>query len=169
MIKTVLRTRTMPQLPQLYFQSNHSHHNQPILFGMSHPNKSPTHQIALTWPIIRLPENQPVFATTKENHASKPNVASHTYADCASSRASDSTTPHFNAQTQHQPFSGPDIDWPFNPLPVNISTPVNIPYFESLLQDHPNPWMVQYLVNGLNYGFDIGTTQIPNLSRPKNH
>ena len=55
------------------------------------------------------------------------------------------------------------------PLPVHISTPVNIPYFTSVLQNHPQPELVQYLVHGLTFGFDIGTRVIPTLSRPRNH
>ena len=29
--------------------------------------------------------------------------------------------------------------------------------------------MVQYLIEGLTNGFDIGTTNIPTMSRPENH
>ena len=50
-----------------------------------------------------------------------------------------------------------------------ITTPVNISLFKTLLHDHPDPGMVQYLVDGLTHGFDIGATQVPNMSRPKNH
>jgi hypothetical protein len=59
---------------------------------------------------------------------------------------------------------------PPQPLPVNISTPVNIPYFAHLLKHHPDQELVQYLINGLTFGFDIGTSHTPSTpSRPKNH
>ena len=58
---------------------------------------------------------------------------------------------------------------PAQPLPVDIATPVNIPYFSELLRNHPDPELVRYLVNGLTYGFDIGINKSPSLSRPRNH
>ena len=58
---------------------------------------------------------------------------------------------------------------PAHPLPVHISTPVNIPYFAYALQNHPEPELVQYLIDGLSFGFDIGTKVKPTLSRPRNH
>ena len=58
---------------------------------------------------------------------------------------------------------------PPQPLPVHITTPVNIPYFSELLVNHPDQKLVQYLVNGLTYGFDIGINKSPSPSRPRNH
>ena len=57
---------------------------------------------------------------------------------------------------------------PAQPLPVHITTPVNIPYFKQLLQNHPDPALVEYLVNGLMNGFDIGVNEVPSVSRPQN-
>ena len=68
-----------------------------------------------------------------------------------------------------KPVQVPGLE-PAQPLPVNISTPVNIPYFAHLLKQHPNQDLVQYLVSGLTYGFDIGAKQKPSTrSRPTNH
>ena len=59
---------------------------------------------------------------------------------------------------------------PSQTLPVNISTPVNIPYFARCLTNHPDQELVQYLVNGLTAGFDIGTHLNPRASaHPTNH
>ena len=95
-----------------------------------------------------------------------------THADCPAAGLTSATsvtnriTLRFGAQTKPQHVLGLS---PPQPLPVNISTPVNIPYFSQLLQNHPDPALVQYLVNGLTHGFDIGISKSPALSRPQNH
>ena len=76
------------------------------------------------------------------------------------------TTTTTTTTTQPQHVSGLN---PAQPLPVHITTPVNIPYFTKLLQNHPDPALVNYLVDGLTYGFDIGINKMPSFSRPKNH
>lgn len=139
--------------------------------------KWPTQEVLPTWlPTTSLLTKPLASAITKKTqHVNNPDAPTHTYVNGASKKASDETIPHTYAQThphpqtQPQQFSGLATEWPSNPLPVDTSTPVNIPYFETLLSNHPDPEMVQYLVNGLTFGFDIGTTQIPNTSRPKNH
>ena len=96
-------------------------------------------------------------------------ATSPTFVNYVSNSDSDRTILQRSALTLHQLFSGPPTEWPTHPLPVNITTPVNIPRFASLLSNHPDPGMVQYLIDGLTNGFDIGTIGIPNTSRPKNH
>ena len=45
---------------------------------------------------------------------------------------------------------------------------INVELFETLLQSHPNRHLVNYIVNGLKNGFDIGYTGPSIASRPKN-
>ena len=45
---------------------------------------------------------------------------------------------------------------PGNPLPSAVSTPVHIANLSAALSRHPNPTLVQYVINGLTHGFLIG-------------
>jgi hypothetical protein len=56
---------------------------------------------------------------------------------------------------------------PFNPLPTSKPCNINIDLFEFLLESHPNRFLVDYIVDGLRNGFDIGfqgeaTPSLPN-------
>ena len=56
----------------------------------------------------------------------------------------------------------------FNPLPVGISSPVNVERLAFLLRDHPDPDIVSYVISGFSEGFDIGFTGAISDSRPRN-
>ena len=56
----------------------------------------------------------------------------------------------------------------FNPLSKNIYSYVNIKLFSLLLCSHPNRILVQYVLQGLKYGFDIGFKGVSHITRPKN-
>lgn len=102
------------------------------------------------------------FDSTEANHVDFP-AASATSAETVVDR----TVLHSAAKIQ--PVHDAQLKPP-QPLPVNISTPVNIPYFARALEQHPNQELVNYLVNGLKFGFDIGTNYNPHApTRPKNH
>jgi hypothetical protein len=56
-----------------------------------------------------------------------------------------------------------------NPLPAgNYSCVVHIDYFEFLLQGHPNRCHVNYILDGLRNGFDIGFLGSSTATQPKN-
>ena len=114
------------------------------------------------------PARKAAFDTIKESLVSFP-ATFHTSAAHASNLDNDKTILQCTAQGQPLPYSDPKTDWPTHPLPVNITTPVNIPRFALLLRHHPDPGMVRYLIDGLTNGFDIGASEVPTSSRPKNH
>ena len=59
---------------------------------------------------------------------------------------------------------------PFQPLPLDYKRCViNIKKFESLLANHPNKFLVDYITTGLQFGFDIGFTGPFTNTRPKNN
>ena len=59
---------------------------------------------------------------------------------------------------------------PFHPLPVEFKNCViNIDKFESLLANHPNKFLIDYITSGLRFGFDIGFTGPFTNTRPKNN
>ena len=56
-----------------------------------------------------------------------------------------------------------------NPLPaIKYRCVVNIDYFEFLLQGHPNRYHVNYILDGLRNGFDIGYLGTSIATQPKN-
>ena len=57
---------------------------------------------------------------------------------------------------------------PFCPIPSNKPCNINIELFEKLLENHPNPFLVTYIVDGLRNGFDIGFTGEFSATFPKN-
>ena len=46
-------------------------------------------------------------------------------------------------------------------ISTTVSTQVNIELLEKLLLNHPDKHTVEYLVNGLKYGFDTGFKTLP--------
>ena len=56
----------------------------------------------------------------------------------------------------------------FNPLPTGQFTCIYINTFNNLLASHPNRYLVNYIINGLQYGFDIGFQGLSTSTRPKN-
>ena len=72
--------------------------------------------------------------------------------------------PHSSVQGHNNP--GPRVS---NPLPTNgYSCVVNIEKFELLLADHPNRYHVDYILDGLRNGFDIGFLGTSRETNPKN-
>ena len=65
------------------------------------------------------------------------------------------------------PTSCPEFKY-FNPLPINIYSYVNIPLFSSFLGSHPNRFLVKYVLEGLEHGFDIGFEGTNHMTQPKN-
>ena len=132
-------------------------------FGMQHLSPScPTPQTSSTSPEQR---GASAFDTTKVTIVTQQIVNMPIYAGSASKKEEPPAhTLHTNVDDEQEALLKLA-----QPLPVHISTPVNIPYFASVLQNHPQPELVQYLVHGLTFGFDIGTRVIPTLSRPRNH
>ena len=57
---------------------------------------------------------------------------------------------------------------PSNPLPLSVTTPVNINNFVHALTNHPDKTLVKYLTNGLTHGFDIGYSLPHTATRPHN-
>ena len=55
-----------------------------------------------------------------------------------------------------------------NPLPTTVTTPVNVNNFCYALKTHPNQELVNYLINGLTYGFSIGFHGPHTATNPKN-
>ena len=72
----------------------------------------------------------------------------------------------------HPPISSPhqseEATAPFLPLPAAKPCNINIELFEQLLESHPNRFLVNYIVDGLRNGFDIGFQGQPSASLPKN-
>ena len=56
----------------------------------------------------------------------------------------------------------------FNPLPQNIINYVNIEHFSRLVMGHPDRTLVNYVINGLKVGFDIGFKGDIIITQPKN-
>ena len=66
---------------------------------------------------------------------------------------------------------GPSLETPrvFNPLPSNTyPCVVNVNRFEFLLKNHPNRIHVEYILDGLRNGFDIGFLGSSIATQPKN-
>ena len=55
-----------------------------------------------------------------------------------------------------------------NPLPTNIISQVNTLKLSALLSSHPDKYLVQYVMDGLSNGFDIGFNGISSITRPRN-
>ena len=47
---------------------------------------------------------------------------------------------------------------PCNPLPTSVNTPIHVHNLAVALSLHPDPILVDYVINGLTYGFLIGFT-----------
>ena len=85
-----------------------------------------------------------------------------------------SRTPHTQlgiaTSSPHRP-SGLDLEAPlshFNPLPQLPRCVINIDVFEFLLREHPNRIYVNYILQGLRNGFDIGYLGSSTETLPKN-
>ena len=55
-----------------------------------------------------------------------------------------------------------------NPLPISVTTPVNVNNFSSALKTHPDQELVKYLIDGLTYGFSIGFNGPHTATNPNN-
>ena len=55
-----------------------------------------------------------------------------------------------------------------NPLPTSIVCNLNILALSTLLNSHPNRYLVNYVLDGLCYGFDIGFRGTCLGTKPKN-
>ena len=60
------------------------------------------------------------------------------------------------ATTQPHTATTDDFHTNFNPLPNGICTPVNVNRLYEFLVFHPDQTLVNYIINGFIYGFDIG-------------
>ena len=108
------------------------------------------------------PRERPAIDSTQVSSAECPAVT-RTSADIVTKQTILGTSVH------SKPLQVSNLEPP-QPLPVNISTPVNIPYFARCLTHHPDQKLVKYFVNGLTHGFDIGTNFSPHTpSHPINH
>ena len=87
------------------------------------------------------------FDTTMPDHATNLLATSSTSASNVKK-----TTLLSTASTAPVPLS----DLKFNPLPKGITTPVNIVNMIQCLSQHPERHMVNYIINGLTNGFEIG-------------
>ena len=67
-------------------------------------------------------------------------------------------SPSVNNNTSHNVNSLPiDVHrHSFTPLPLEIGSPINIDILRGYLTHHPNHTLVQYVIQGFTYGFDIG-------------
>ena len=75
-----------------------------------------------------------------------------------------------NAEARHQQTSyhSNRPESTFCPLPSAKSCNIDIVLFKKLLESHPDRSLVDYIVDGLTYGFDIGFTGEFSATRPKN-
>ena len=78
------------------------------------------------------------------------------------------TTTAVNINNTNTPPNIKDTEHNFTPLPKQATTPINIDKFRNCLDSHPDHHLVDYLVNGLSYGFDIGFSAEPTVTRPRN-
>ena len=69
-------------------------------------------------------------------------------------------------QPTSSPFQGPKPN--YTPLPSFKPCLIDIDRFETLLKNHPNQFLVSYIVDGLRNGFDIGFTGPCTATLPKN-
>ena len=51
---------------------------------------------------------------------------------------------------------GDSLDDNFNPLPSSILTPINVNVLRDKLAQHPDRDLVEFILNGFTFGFDIG-------------
>ena len=56
----------------------------------------------------------------------------------------------------------------FSPLPSGIISPVNVNLLQHVLSTHPHRRLVDYVLNGFRFGFDIGFVGDISSSRPRN-
>ena len=75
----------------------------------------------------------------------------------------------------HAPMSLPPIlslsqvpESPSCPIPTSKPCNINIDLFKNLLESHPNKFLVDYIIDGLRNGFDIGFTGEFSPTSPKN-
>ena len=61
-----------------------------------------------------------------------------------------------------------DFDFPFNPLPNSIITPINVNNLASALINYPDRNLANYLINGFTHGFDIGYSGSITCTEPRN-
>ena len=100
------------------------------------------------------------------------NSAQITAAGCTSARSVVTCTQGVSATSGSSGSSNKinKIEENFNPLPLNIVSPIKVDVLEKLLKHYPCPGSRDYLVSGFRYGFDIGfrgSFEDPN-SRPRN-
>ena len=61
-----------------------------------------------------------------------------------------------SAQVARKDSSNPDTTFAFNPLPLDVQTPISVPNLAQALTNYPNRNLANYLINGFTHGFDIG-------------
>ena len=81
---------------------------------------------------------------------------------------SDMVYTHAHRATHHGQVR--EMSLPFHSLPYGVISPINVDILDSLLVDHPQQAIRQFLVSGFRVGFDIGFRgrfQVRN-ARPRN-
>ena len=135
-------------------------------------NKFP-HQPTLTHPTV--PKMPILFQPTK-NHAAdstQTHLVQNPHASFSmpvANAASPTTTSLHATETPHPTLfpSNTEATAPFNPMPTFKPCNINIDLFENLLQSHPNRFLVNYIIDGLRNGFDIGFSGDATPTLPKN-
>ena len=140
-------------------------------FGMTPNNSNSTNlltdQVASHSPSpVQPPTQTSALATTNQATAANRPANSSTSAINASVQTTQDpgATPH---HVQTPPVHHPVLH-PANPLPNQVITPVNIKNFSSLLENHPDHELYDYLVDGLTNGFHIGFDGPHSTATPKN-
>ena len=110
------------------------------------------------------PNSKSASATMEACLAQNLHASSSMSAACAS--ATPSTQPH-SAPPSPPPPSG-RVPRVVHPLPTAPRCVINIEFFEFLLNSHPNRAHVNYVLDGLRAGFDIGFLGSSVATHPKN-
>ena len=120
---------------------------------------------------LRLGQNrtkhQPIaIISTSSEHAQIPNASIPTPATFAPVLMANSTA--LDVLSKPGNIQANVFDFQFNPLPTNIVSPINLQNLRIALQNYPYANLTNFILNGFQFGFDIGFSGSIVYTKPSN-